>query len=379
MVHSALSKPKISLYGMVGHWTPDVIRKSLPFADRSLSVASPQALWLQGNLIRFFATKIFHFSVKTDGILTLSGSEANEIAVLMAKRSTKKNIVIASNLLHSSIANACKKLDMKLIILEANPQTWQVSPEKVLHVLRKHSKDVAMVCSTYGTTTLGSTEDFILDRKILSWCKKKKIWVHIDGAYGGTYLNLARSTPSAWQKLFLRAQSITVDPHKIVGMMGCGMLLLPTRLNKKLIGDEVSYFKGNLSALGTSREAWSAATAWFTLEHIGFLGLKKWAKACVTKARKTGEKLKKMGYFLLYPVQSGILSIALHSKKEQDGLIAFLREKKDLLVSPLTITGRNYYIFGIRLVVNPQPEMQSSQTHALFLSAMREWKKLKGY
>ncbi len=348
--------------------------KSVPFGDNSLSGASAIVKELKSNLITLFSTKVFRFARPTDGIVTLSGSEANELAILLAKRTTKQKMVIATNLAHSSIGNACRKLEMKLVTIDVEPYTWQVNPEKMLKLLKKYGKQVAMISATYGTTILGSTENFIQDPTIQSWCAKHGIWLHIDGAYGGSYLNLAHKITPAWKKVFRAANSITVDPHKIIGMMGCGLLLLPHQIDKKIFGKEADYFKGNLTALGTSRTSWGAATAWHTFESIKFSGMKRWARSCYQKANSVGKKLQKVGFTLTSPIQSGVVSVSLSGKKEYESLAAFMK-KCGILASPLIIHGKKYEQRGVRLVINPSPKMQSPKTLNIFVNALRDWKK----
>ena len=81
------------------------------------------------------------------------------------------------------------------------------------------------VNATAGTTVYGSFDDF---NAIADVAEKHKIWLHIDGSWGGNVVF------SDKQRLKLkgaeRANSLTVNPHKMLGVpTTCSFLLVPDK------------------------------------------------------------------------------------------------------------------------------------------------------
>ncbi|CAJ0598935.1 unnamed protein product [Cylicocyclus nassatus] len=70
------------------------------------------------------------------------------------------------------------------------------------------------VCATCGTTVYGAMDPF---EEVANICKKHKIWYHVDAAWGGGLF----LSPEHHDKLkgISRADSITWNPHKLMGAM----------------------------------------------------------------------------------------------------------------------------------------------------------------
>lgn len=351
-----LQKQPLDLYNMIGFCPTKIVKGKTNFAFRNLVDASDaEVIKIQKDLIGFLGEQIFSLPrEKTDGLVLHSGTEANETALLIAKRATGKNLVVASNISHSSIERAAEKLGMDFLKLDVDRDTFKVNQKKLEDVLQKEGDKIAVLNITYGTTKLGTGEDFIFDGTLEKIASEKKIWVHTDAAYGGMVMNLAGFEDRKWQKSSL-VRSITVDPHKFVGVLGCGVLLLTNPADKKLIGPEVIYFRGNTTAIGTTRSAYPAATALATIEFFGIEKLKKLAKTCVKNAKFVGKNLQKAGLTLIAPIQSGVVPIAMNSESEVEQFKTELLAK-GFKVSPINIVNGDYKIFGIRIVVTPKLE-----------------------
>lgn len=168
-------------------------------------------------------------------------------------------------------------------------------------------------------------------------------------------LSLLQGAPPAWRKL-PNIRSITVDTHKFVGALGCGVLLLPDHKDKKHVGGEVVYFEGNASALGTTRSAYPLATAMAGIKHFGTEGLRRLAQECHTKAAQLAERIELMGLKVLVPVEAGVVPVALPSLADVSDLSANLAGE-GYKVSPINIYFARGNTYGFRVVVTPKKEM----------------------
>ncbi|KAI1242645.1 hypothetical protein IHE44_0000182 [Lamprotornis superbus] len=79
-----------------------------------------------------------------------------------------------------------------------------------------------LVSATAGTTVYGAFDPLIA---IADICKKYKIWMHVDGAWGG---GLLMSRKHKWKLNGIeRANSVTWNPHKMMGVpLQCSALLV---------------------------------------------------------------------------------------------------------------------------------------------------------
>lgn len=78
------------------------------------------------------------------------------------------------------------------------------------------------VNATAGTTVLGSFDPF---EEIADICRKEKIWLHVDGSWGGSVV-FSETLRKGRLNGIERADSIAINPHKMVGVpMTCSFLL----------------------------------------------------------------------------------------------------------------------------------------------------------
>jgi len=69
------------------------------------------------------------------------------------------------------------------------------------------------VVATFGTTSSGALDPIA---RLARFCRRQRLWLHVDGAYGGA-LVLAPRFRRLWAGIRL-ADSLTVDPHKWLAM-----------------------------------------------------------------------------------------------------------------------------------------------------------------
>ncbi|HEV7449723.1 MAG TPA: aminotransferase class I/II-fold pyridoxal phosphate-dependent enzyme, partial [Candidatus Paceibacterota bacterium] len=283
-----------------------------------------------------------------------SGSEANEVAVLLSKQKTGRSIVVASNLAHSSVSYAAKKFGSKIESFDVDQKTFQVSNKDLIEFLKKQGKRVAMLNVVYGTTQLGTSEDFILDKQVQKLCKKQGIWVHIDAAFGALYLNNG-IVPKQWRAAFALADSVTVDAYKMAGLPTSGALFLKHDSYKALLDQEVTYFKGTTTALGTTRSVLSVATSLDLFKKLKAAGLRKLAQEQNRKADYVRRELTKQGKELFVDDGSIIVVIKVSNEKILDQKLRSLK-KKGFDLSSVKMQTSRYSLYGLRLTLTTKPE-----------------------
>ncbi len=359
----------VDMYSMSGFANLGILTEQIKFKLRNLvDRGDVEVQEIQDELLGIVATELFELPRETRGMVLHSGSEANEAALYLARQATGKNLVLSSNLTHQSIARACEKLKMEAVQIDVDPDSYEINSSELKKIVDKYSGKLAAVVDTAGTTQLGTDERIGNQPIIENLCQEKGVWLHIDSAYGGMIMNLASSEyPSAIRRQ--DARSISVDPHKFVGVYGCGILLLPDKKDQELIGPEAPYFNSRAAALGTTRSAFEAAVALATMKALGRKGLQKLALESYERATWVAEELERKGLKIM-PRQSGVVSVELDSEQEvkhmQEGL-----NKEGFIVSPVHIEGKNYDKWGIRIVVTPKAEMTKENLSRFIKAAVK--------
>lgn len=96
-------------------------------------------------------------------------------------------------------------------------QFGRMDPKSLEQMISELSKDSKVkpffVNATAGSTVLGSFDDL---EEIGKVCEKHRIWLHIDGSWGGPVI-----FSNKWKSLMQgssRAQSVTMNPHKLLNV-----------------------------------------------------------------------------------------------------------------------------------------------------------------
>src|SRR3989344_7761659 len=164
-MQSRNTKNQINMFAMQGYCPREFFLASMPMALKSLTYAQDVSVQdLQSNLINFLYQDFFGQSSEyKEGFVLHSVSEANEIGLLLAKQKNheERKLVVTTNLSHSSIQNACTKLDLETSILDARPDTFQVNVGELKSILEQRGGEILALNITFGTTQLGITEDVI--------------------------------------------------------------------------------------------------------------------------------------------------------------------------------------------------------------------------
>jgi len=137
--------------------------------------------------------KMFKFPVKTGGGIFTSGGSMANLTALATARNVKcgedysKSCIYLSDQAHSSNIKAIRVLGFKKEQVRIIPtdMEFKMSINKLKNAIAKdklNGMKPFCILATAGTTNTGSVDP--LD-EIAAICKKEKLWMHVDGAYGG--------------------------------------------------------------------------------------------------------------------------------------------------------------------------------------------------
>jgi glutamate/tyrosine decarboxylase-like PLP-dependent enzyme len=176
-----------------------------------------------------------------EGISVPGGSMANLVGMMLARNSAMPDIrengsdgrplvFYVSELGHYSISKntgilGTGRSNLRKIAVD---EKGRMRVDALTAAIEKDLADGAVPCAviaTVGTTVLGEFDPL---REIAAVTQKHNIWLHADGAYGGTML-LHSESRKLLDGLEL-ADSLTWDPHKAMGIpLMCSVLLTRER------------------------------------------------------------------------------------------------------------------------------------------------------
>ena len=178
------------------------------------------AVWVENQVIRWIADLV-GFPEDAGGCFVAGGTNGNLSSLVVAREEHRKKhkdhskrlAIICSDQTHSSVKSTAKVMDCDVIVVPTN-DSFQLTQESIENELKVHSEkykelDIFAIVATAGTTNLGVIDDI---SGISKYAKSNKIWLHVDGAYGGAGL-LSEKVKDLFSGIEY-ADSFIVDPHK---------------------------------------------------------------------------------------------------------------------------------------------------------------------
>ena len=218
------------------------------------------------------------------GTLTTGGSEANLIALRIAKKlrpDIKNPEVVLSQSAHISFDKAADLLDIKLRKANLN-EDFTLDMNHFESLINQNTCGVVGIA---GTTSLGLVDPI---EEIGKKSEGKDIFFHIDAAFGGFVLpflkNLNFQIPP-WDFSVKSVDSITADPHKMgMGIIPTGGIFIRDKSILQKIGFEIPYLAGgtfkHLHIVGT-RPGGTVIAFWAILKSLGIDGFNKIVEKCM--------------------------------------------------------------------------------------------------
>ncbi len=322
---------------------------------------SPSISRLEDDLCKWFAMKI-GFEDSSGGIAA-SGGTLNNLNALVCAR-FKAGLAcdpdasfIVSEEAHVSFKKCAKILGIKdenLITIETDIYgKMNISKlNKKIEESNLLGKKIFCIVATLGTTIRGSIDPIF---EIGNICKNNNIWFHIDGSIGGIFA-ISNNVINKISNLSI-ANSITINPQKLLGITKTSSLLLVDDINhlRKTFYTGLPYIdsseevlnRGELGVQG-SRPA-EIIKLWLGLKFLGEEGINDILKSSIMK-KILFENILDRNKFNIY---SGSLHIISFEPKNMNfekinnwSLVTkkFLLENKIMISRPLF---KNRYVLRI--------------------------------
>lgn len=362
-------------YALLGEWLATLTNSTMATYE-----VAPFATKVERELVSFLAQLIGW--KEHDGIMVTGGSNANLVAILMARNlkhpQTKihgngdnKFSVFVSEDAHYSFDKAANIMGLGSQRVIKIPATHQGVMrfellEEAITLSRLRGEIPLMIAATAGTTVLGNYDDL---QALSTIAKKENLWLHVDGAWGGSVL-MSKTHRSLLKGIEL-ADSMTWDTHKMLatGLMSSFFLTShPGALLRSHAGggSEYIFHAGDEIDLGPSSlqcgRRNDALKVWFAFRSLGVSGLERYVDQLMGKAQATTRLIAERAEFELIhdPV---MLNICFRLKGEGDRNLLHRRirerliEEGEFFVNLATRRGDTFF----RLIMaNPETTLEHS-------------------
>ena len=274
---------------------------------------SPSISNLENDLCEWLSKKI-GFKENSGGIAASGGTLNNLNALVTAKYSSgstinKEAVLIVSEDAHVSFKKCAKILGVEekniyLVNTDKNGSMHIPTFIKLINSIVSSGKEIFAVVATFGTTFRGALDPI---NEIGRICKERQIWLHIDASIGGIFLITDNKFDNINNFNFSNANSITINPQKLLGIAKTSSLLLVSNINtlKNTFQTGLPYIdsaddvvnRGELGVQG-SRPA-EIIKLWLGLRFLGIEGIEKILVESLLKKSMFIEKLDENKFEIL--------------------------------------------------------------------------------
>ena len=202
---------------------------------------SPVLTLIEKHLTKALASLFGFDGPRVGGINVQGGSASNTTSIVIARNTLFPRTKVHGNSVdgldlvlftsahgHYSIEKAAQQCGFgsaAVIAVPVDPVTGQMVPADLARLVvaaKEEGKTPFYVNATAGTTVLGSFDPFV---EISAIAKRHGLWMHIDGAWGGSFVFSERLRQAKLRGTEL-ADSIAINPHKMMGVpVTCSFLL----------------------------------------------------------------------------------------------------------------------------------------------------------
>jgi len=205
------------------------------------------AVFAENQALRWIAD-LAGLPQSSGGVFVQGGTMGNLSALVVARAQARKEfpdttkwVIACSDQAHSSIASAAQVMDVEVLKIKVD-ETGKLQGESVAKEIdalhRQSGRRVFAIVATAGTTNLGIIDDLA---GISTLAKARKIWFHVDGAYGLAALCAPSVRPKF--KGVENADSLIVDPHKwlFAPFDACALIYRDPNLAREVHTQHASY------------------------------------------------------------------------------------------------------------------------------------------
>ena len=183
-------------------------------------VAAPGLAQLESNVVDWFCEIVgYGKSPMPGGLLTTGGSMANLIALVTARENRlgedfSRGVVYTSDQAHHSVLKAARFAGVPASRVRsiATDERFRLEVPALRDAIAADARDGLapfLIVASAGTTNTGAIDPLLA---IADLAEKEKLWLHVDGAYGGFFALTTRGKRALAG--IERADSIALDPHK---------------------------------------------------------------------------------------------------------------------------------------------------------------------
>ncbi|MFG2623563.1 pyridoxal phosphate-dependent decarboxylase family protein [Streptomyces sp. NPDC048473] len=302
---------------------------------------APAASALEADITAALAAEVYPHQPSPDALVTTGGTEANQLALLLAReRNGPVQTICAANA-HHSITRAAWLLGLpEPVVIPAPAGVMDLAAlDEALTELHRP----LLVTATAGTTDTGRIDPLA---DIADLCTTHGAELHIDAAYGGPLL----FSPTHRGKVhgLDRAHSVTLDLHKLGWQpASAGILAVPDRTHLDVLHHRASYLNADDDteaglpdllgrSLRTTRRPDALKIA-VTLKALGRTGLADLIDRTVAAAHHLADLIAKTPTLDLYD-RPTISTVLFRPTDADDNTVATIR--RALLTRGHAVLGR---------------------------------------
>ena len=303
---------------------------------------SPSISLLEESICKWFSKKL-GFNEYSGGIAASGGTLSNLNALIAARYnagliSNTNAVFLISEDAHSSFKKCTRIMglnDENLIKVKTD-NDGRMDIKHLTYTIEKcikENKKIFSIVATLGTTIRGAIDPIEDISKI---CKQKNIWLHIDGSIGGIFA--ITKIPINGINFVNRANSITINPQKILGITKTSSLLIVSdfEILSKTFSTGLPYFasnnnfidRGELGIQG-SRPA-EIIKLWLGLRFLGIKGIENILISSINKRNFLEINLNKDKYDI-YSGPLHIISFLPKGLNKIDSETWTLNKRTDLM------------------------------------------------
>ena len=275
--------------------------------------------------------QLFEFPASGGGLFVSGGSMANLTCLAVARHTNLANnpanaTVYFSDQTHSSVAKGLKILGFQQYQLRKLPsdENFCLPMEALAQKIaadRQQGLVPFCVVANAGTTNAGAIDPL---EKIADFCAAEGLWMHVDGAYGGSAA--ISKTGRGVMAGMNRADSLSIDPHKWMFQpyeIGCALIRNQEHLKDtfkvsaeylKII--EQSAEQPNFSDYGVQlTRGFRALKLWMSLKAFGVEAFREAIEIGIENALYTEGLLRQSpDWEIITPASLGILTFRFVAK-----------------------------------------------------------------
>lgn len=346
---------------------------------------SPLGTMIEKRVIRWICDAV-GYSMEGDGTIVSGGTEANLTGIMVArsvkaghdiwKEGSRQPLVgFCSARSHYSVERAFGILGLgtQNLIKVRETSDFKMDVTELKRAIAKsieQNQKPFVVIATAGCTPVGSFDDI---EAIAAVCKKHDLWLHVDGAHGGSFI--FSETLKHLLNGIDQADSIALDPHKMMFMpLNLGTVLLKNqkhfddtfRVNAPYIFHKTAKHLGCLNigerTIQCSR-GFEAFKLWICIKHYGIRYFADMMNHCVKMTRYLYDQLEETPDFETLNVpESNILCFRLIPEPMRSAMPEVIDEFNFNLRNAFNRTGKAWItttvLSGKRLlrttIINPR-------------------------